>query len=202
MSYPYFQITERCNMRCQHCCFSATKKGRDMSLETLKTAINVFSDEYCTIGGGEPTLHPQFWEILGILMGAYNHIWMATNGSQTQIALRLAELAYDGKIGVALSQDQWHDKIDPRVIQAFTKKPCHSYHFSEKKDDKREIITIKTDRVLPVGRGKKIVTTKYSCCCHGPHIKPDGSIYRCGCPGSEKIGHISSFVSIDCSDEF
>ena len=78
----YIQITTRCNMECEHCCMSATAKGEDMSIGTFKNALEY--DEYITIGGGEPTLHPKFWEMMGLALGFGEYVWLATNGSITK----------------------------------------------------------------------------------------------------------------------
>ncbi len=59
----YIQITTRCNMSCEHCCYSCTHEGEDMSLETFRNCLGF--DEYNTLGGGEPTIHPLFWQFLG-----------------------------------------------------------------------------------------------------------------------------------------
>lgn len=52
------QITERCNLHCGHCLFSADKNGKDMSLIDLVHWINELSEtgKYTEIGfsGGEP----------------------------------------------------------------------------------------------------------------------------------------------------
>ena len=62
----YIQITNKCNMLCEHCCFSCTNIGSNMSLKIFRKAceyanyngLNIF------LGGGEPTSHPNLIEIL------------------------------------------------------------------------------------------------------------------------------------------
>ena len=119
----YLKITSRCNMSCAHCCGNCTAKGVDMSQKTFDAAINLAENysETISIGGGEPTLHPRFWQFLGQCLGTFDSVWLATNGSKTKTALQLANMAKKGILGVALSQDTYHDPIDPTVIQAFTK---------------------------------------------------------------------------------
>ena len=165
-----------------------------MSLDVVKKTVE-FTQHFggsIVIGGGEPTLHPQFWEILGIVIGGVSHTdfapWMATNGSITPIALRLAEIAKTGVIAVALSQDQWHDPIDPKVIKAFR------VNYGDRKyDDRRDINDVK----IPTnhGRAKRLRRVRYECACEGLFVKPNGDIFQCGCEGSPKTGDI--FAAID-----
>jgi hypothetical protein len=89
----YIQITEKCNMSCDHCCYSCTMQGQHMPLQTAKMAIDFAVDngfdEALSIGGGEPTLHPDFFEILKYALDSGCNVWMATNGSQTEVMKRL-----------------------------------------------------------------------------------------------------------------
>jgi len=88
----YLQITSRCNMSCEHCCFSCGPHGRHMPVELAKEAVrNAFDDDDdvpygLTIGGGEPTLHPQFEEILAevLLRVPRERIYIVTNGSHKE----------------------------------------------------------------------------------------------------------------------
>ena len=123
----YFHITEKCNMNCPHCCFAYGrnhKNAKDMPFEMFKKIVDDYSplirerDWYIALGGGEPTLHPKFWKILTYALSK-GFPWLATNGSKKEDALMLCDLAKKGKISVALSQDEWHDPIDPEVIEAF-----------------------------------------------------------------------------------
>jgi len=63
----YLQITTRCNMHCDHCGFACTNQGEDMSLSTFEQALDIAADDSnIDIGGGEPTIHPHFWKMLGL----------------------------------------------------------------------------------------------------------------------------------------
>ena len=105
-------------MTCVHCAYSCTDKGEDMSIETLKNCFK-YGDECIAIGGGEPTIHPLFWQVLGLCMAESEHVWLATNGKETSTAIALAMLAKKGVIGCDLSQDEYHEYIDPKVIEAY-----------------------------------------------------------------------------------
>src|SRR3990172_12381336 len=83
----YLQITTKCNMRCAHCLFScAPNKGQHMSLTTFHKALKFSKsyDEYISVGGGEPTLHPHFEQIMYECISATSTdtpLWIVTNGT-------------------------------------------------------------------------------------------------------------------------
>ena len=171
-------------MKCGHCAFNCTMKGSHMSLKVFRKALKLteYFGDSLTIGGGEPTLHPYFWTIIGETLGAdiENGTWMATNGSQTEIALKLANMAKKGIMSIALSQDQWHDPIDKRVIEAFKRDKVNSYN-STNNNDYREIRTVNS--LMNVGRARKIknVIKNDDCACDDKFILPNGDIKQCGC---------------------
>ena len=118
----YIMITSRCNMLCEHCCGDYGPEGEDMDMETFKAALN-FAESYgfenIAIGGGEPTVHPQFWEMLGLAVLWGVDVWLATNGKRKKDALRLAKAAEKRIVAVDLSLDEWHEPIDYEVSDAF-----------------------------------------------------------------------------------
>ena len=84
----YLQITTKCNMNCAHCCYSCSMRGKHMDNHLIQQAIDFAEsiDNYSiAIGGGEPTLHPQFFDILKRSLQVFDNVWLATNGSQTEI---------------------------------------------------------------------------------------------------------------------
>jgi sulfatase maturation enzyme AslB (radical SAM superfamily) len=175
----YIQLTSRCNMTCTHCCFNCTAQGSDISVSMFeaacKLALKCGHDIF--LGGGEPTLHPKFWQLLGIAMAytSENHVGIITNGSMTDIALRLAEMACNGQIFCGLSRDVYHDYIDPKVYEAFTRGPRSS------SNDMRQIRDV-SYRLVAAGRSKDDEDAdKESCCCNDVLVTPRGRIYSCGC---------------------
>ena len=181
----YLQITTRCNMTCAHCCFSATHEGTDMPRETLMAALKLADSmgEYLTLGGGEPTVHPHFFDYLGLAM-AYNPepsspVLVVTNGKRRDIALRLAEMARNGLIQADLSQDDWHDPISKEVVVAFNR-PKRGYgHDGDR--DARGIRDVQV--IVPVGRAidLNVATVDEGCCCETPLVDPEGRLWACGC---------------------
>ena len=77
-----------------------------MTCTTFRAALELAEQrgDSITFGGGEPTIHPQFWEFFGLAIGRFHDepgIYMVTNGKKTETALALAALAKGGKIGRA-----------------------------------------------------------------------------------------------------
>lgn len=195
----YIKITTRCNMKCAHCCMNATRKGEDMTLETFKDAIDACDCECITIGGGEPTLHPDFERFLFYALAHVENVYMVTNGSQTERALVLAGLAKRGVLGVALSRDQWHDEIDPRVVEAFThNRKNRDYYGTADNHDQREIRDVGNNPrgIIRVGRAaRKSFRDNYEtyedCACNGDAVvDPNGDVRQCGCAKSPIVGNV------------
>lgn len=182
----YIQLTTRCNMECAHCCFSATRQGEDMPMDTLKKALSLASSygDFITLGGGEPTVHPKFWEMVGVVLGSADTEYpplIVTNGKKTKTALQLAALAKRGVLQVDLSQDGYHDPIDNVVINAFKVDRRFRGYDSGSTTDLRGIRNVE-ERIISVGRAIKTnVGFEEGCACEDLTIAPDGTIYSCGC---------------------
>jgi len=163
---------------------ACTSKGIDMSLDTFRNALK-YDDDSIAIGGGEPTLHPLFWQILMESLAISESVWMATNGSITPIALSLAKLAKKGIISVALSQDEFHDPIDSVVVQAFQK--------NKGENDYREIRNV-SGHLIKTGRCKN---GKKGCICEDLFVRPNGDVFGCGCKDAKYFGNVNKEVNLD-----
>jgi radical SAM protein with 4Fe4S-binding SPASM domain len=79
------QIDERCNLHCAHCFVSATGRGQTMPFEritaTLIPRLVRCRVERVTLTGGEPTIHPQFFEIVGAFRDAGLQVGICTNAT-------------------------------------------------------------------------------------------------------------------------
>ena len=184
----YIQITDHCNMTCAHCCYSCgPRKKNFMDTRIFEEAIRLIGNDALAIGGGEPTLHPRFWEFIGIGLGTCDSVWLATNGSQTRTTLRLAKMARRGIIGCALSRDSFHNPIDQEVIKAFSGADDHSYRRAD--NDLREIRDV-SHKVMRQGRAVKTGTwSEEGCGCDGIVVDPLGNIWSCGCK-KLLLGHV------------
>jgi len=186
----YIKITDKCNMSCEHCGYACTSKGKHMSRKTWKQAIKLANDidDTVSIGGGEPTLHPDFWEIIGTLIGTISsdYIWLATNGSMTDTAIALAGLARKGILGCALSLDVFHDPIDPKVVEAFTKDRKKSYAYEPQTPDARAIRDT-SNHLIKAGRCED---GEEGCVCEDIVIEPSGAVRGCGCIDAPVLGNV------------
>jgi tetraether lipid synthase len=89
------EITDACNLAC-HVCYADSKGDRVLSLDGFRAHVTELLDQKGTLDsvqliGGEPTIHPQFWEMLAWLHAEprVSKIYVATNG----IALEKAGMA-------------------------------------------------------------------------------------------------------------
>jgi uncharacterized radical SAM superfamily Fe-S cluster-containing enzyme len=81
------EITERCNLKCPICyAESSPNKGTFRSLDHIQFMLNSIVEnekepDIIQISGGEPTIHPKFFEILDMVKATpTKHIMVNTNG--------------------------------------------------------------------------------------------------------------------------
>jgi radical SAM protein with 4Fe4S-binding SPASM domain len=70
LRYLEFQITDRCNLRCRHC-YIGEGLNQDLPVEKILGILKEFEEIQglrLLISGGEPLLHPHFWEINEVLI--------------------------------------------------------------------------------------------------------------------------------------
>jgi hypothetical protein len=175
---------------------SATANGSDMSLDVFRKGLEIATeyDSFICLGGGEPTLHPQFELMLVEAMAAAadtgNPVFIVTNGSIKRRALLIAQLTKAKVIDGYLSQDQYHDPIDLDVVDAFTKI-----------DAIRDVTKGGTQEPLPAGRGYVLLDEpadreSWMCACTEWVVRTNGSITQCGCDDSPEIGSVDTGISI------
>lgn len=103
------EITDRCNLTCPTCyAGSSPTHGRHRTLDEVKTMLDTIvanekEPDVVQISGGEPTLHPQFFEILDYAKTLpIKHIMLNTNGIEIaknfEFAKRLKTYAPDFEI--------------------------------------------------------------------------------------------------------
>jgi len=162
-----------------------------MSLEVFQAALEL-CDDSLALGGGEPTIHPLFWEFFGLALSrADEYLWLATNGKETVTALALANIAKRGVCGVALSRDPFHEDIDDRVVEAFTRPVRNTYNTGHL-DDAREIRDT-SNQLIKAGRCKN---GKPGCICNDLLVRPNGDVHVCGCKRSPRLGNVLTGVTI------
>lgn len=207
-------ITTKCNMSCQHCCMSCGKnyKGEHMSMEVYERVLEMSEQfgSWVVLSGGEPTLHPNFMEMLFMAVKSYqdSHCdimpWLATNGSKRDTALWLAHhsgeyvdhsevleaadeygiaLNYseEGYFSVSLSYDYWHDKH-------MVNQDVLEVFKQMKRNRTGEGIRDVSNKEVAAGHYSGIGSD--NCCCPDLQVKTNGDVFVCGCNHAPRIGNI------------
>lgn len=205
----YLQLTTRCNMECAHCCFSATKRGDDMTEEIFSAALDLCEQttQWVVLGGGEPTVHPKFkrWLLLALEYKEVNrmldNVTVITNGKRTSVAHWLLDLVTEKErdVVVELSLDPYHDPINPFVEERWKRMANHGRerrYYGWYEGAPRGYVGIRSagTKVSPWGRaiesGLAVPQAgKDECCCEDLFVDPQGFIYPCGCKKT-KLGHV------------
>ena len=91
-----FHVTDRCQLNCDHCLRDPGKKPLDLPLSILESAVDqaraLYGVPHVGLTGGEPTLHPQFYEMVDAIVDRGCTWHMVTNGERfDRVVLRLAE---------------------------------------------------------------------------------------------------------------
>lgn len=117
------EVTDRCNLTCPTCyAESSPTFGRHRTLEEIEEMLDVIvasegEPDVVQISGGEPTIHPQFFEILGAAKARpIRHLMVNTNGIRIardfEFAERLASYMPDFEIYLQF------DSFRPDVLTA------------------------------------------------------------------------------------
>jgi radical SAM protein with 4Fe4S-binding SPASM domain len=83
LRYLEVQITDRCNLRCRHC-YIGDGLYQDLSVEQIQKVLKDFEEIQglrLLISGGEPLLHPHFWQINDILRDQAFRSVLLSNGT-------------------------------------------------------------------------------------------------------------------------
>lgn len=153
-----------------------------MSVDAIKTAIRLAekTQRCLCIGGGEPTVHSQFWEVLGLALDSkIPRIWMGVNGKKTRRTLALLDMHSKdprGRVKIMVSRDEWHDVIDPSIFEK-----CEQVGAE-----------IRTNARVSKN-GFAIANNLYNttdCECPDLHIHVDGGVKVCACDDAPVLWNI------------
>ena len=103
-----WELTYACNLSCVHCLSASGRRDpRELSTEECKAVIDELQRMqvfYVNIGGGEPTVRPDFWELVDYATSHDVGVKFSTNGVRIteEIATRLAANDY---VDVQISLD-------------------------------------------------------------------------------------------------
>jgi mycofactocin radical SAM maturase len=103
-----WELTYACNLSCVHCLSSSGRRDpRELSTAECKAVIDELARMqvfYVNIGGGEPTVRPDFWELVDYATAHRVGVKFSTNGVRItpEVARRLAASDY---VDVQISLD-------------------------------------------------------------------------------------------------
>ena len=103
-----WELTYACNLACVHCLSSSGRRDPDeLSTEECKAVIDELERMqvfYVNIGGGEPTVRRDFWDLVDYATAHHVGVKFSTNGSRItpEVARRLAASDY---VDVQISLD-------------------------------------------------------------------------------------------------
>lgn len=106
-----WELTYACNLECAHCLSSSGRRDpRELSTDQAKAVIDELQRMqvfYINIGGGEPTIRPDFWELLEYSIEHNVGVKFSTNGVRLneERAEFLASPAMNGYVDIQISLD-------------------------------------------------------------------------------------------------
>lgn len=124
LRWLFFEITDRCNLSCRHCGSSCTATGQLLTPEDVeKTLISVKNnkdlmgyDPIICLTGGEPMLHPRFFEIAELVKNM-GFLWGMTTNATLIDPAAAEKLKAAGLATVSVSLDgteRTHDALRRR----------------------------------------------------------------------------------------
>ncbi len=114
------EVTDRCNLTCPTCyAGSSPSYGRHRTLEEVKAMLDTIvrnekEPDVVQISGGEPTIHPQFWDILDYAKTLpIRHLMLNTNGIKIAKDVAFAERlkTYAPDFEIYLQFDSFEDAV-------------------------------------------------------------------------------------------
>ena len=103
-----WELTYACNLACVHCLSSSGRRDpRELSTAEAERVIDELQRMqvfYVNVGGGEPTVRPDFWHLLDYAIGHDVGVKCSTNGIKLDKA-RAQQLARTDYVDVQISLD-------------------------------------------------------------------------------------------------
>src|SRR5690349_11500837 len=113
-----WELTYACNLACVHCLSSSGRRDpRELSTDECKRVIDELERMqvfYVNIGGGEPTVRKDFWELVEYATAHHVGVKFSTNGSRID-AERAAWIRASDYVDVQISLDGATAEVNDRV---------------------------------------------------------------------------------------
>jgi mycofactocin radical SAM maturase len=116
-----WELTYACNLECAHCLSSSGRRDpRELTTEQCEAVIDELQRMqvfYVNIGGGEPTIRPDFWHLVEYAVHHQVGVKFSTNGVRLtpERAAWLASPACGGYVDVQISLDGATAEVNDRV---------------------------------------------------------------------------------------
>ena len=85
LRWLFFEITDRCNLKCRHCGSSCTAEGQALTTEDIERTLRTLQQHpdkpAVCLTGGEPMMHPDFFEIARLVKEMGFSWGMTTNAT-------------------------------------------------------------------------------------------------------------------------
>jgi mycofactocin radical SAM maturase len=113
-----WELTYACNLACVHCLSSSGRRDpQELTTDECKRVIDELERMqvfYVNIGGGEPTVRRDFWELVDYAVSHHVGVKFSTNGSRIT-AQRAAHLARSDYVDVQVSLDGATAEVNDRL---------------------------------------------------------------------------------------
>jgi uncharacterized radical SAM superfamily Fe-S cluster-containing enzyme len=112
-----FEITNSCDLNCPICLGQTQDRGYFISPDEMTSMVDKVLEyagpgQIVTLGGGEPTVHPEFFKLVDILKKSDMHdIWVYTNGCRIACDPNLARQLAEENLNVVLQWDGFNDDM-------------------------------------------------------------------------------------------
>ncbi|WP_299250453.1 radical SAM protein [uncultured Lacinutrix sp.] len=176
------EVTDRCNLTCPTCyAGSSPTYGRHRTLDEIKAMLDTIVEnekepDVVQISGGEPTIHPQFWEIMDYAKSLpIRHLMLNTNGIKIAKDIAFAERlkTYAPDFEVYLQFDSFENSVLRELRGADLN------HIREKAIANLNAVNLSTTLVVTLQKGlndneigKIIEYALKQKCCRGVTLQP------------------------------
>ena len=113
-----WELTYACNLQCVHCLSASGRRDpRELSTRECMRVVDELERMqvfYVNIGGGEPTVRRDFWELVDYAVGHHVGVKFSTNGSRITSA-RAEQLARSDYVDVQISIDGATARVNDAV---------------------------------------------------------------------------------------
>lgn len=111
----YIDITDKCQLNCKHCLTKYLNRNNEIAISKIKEIAEECKNlgiMHVKLGGGEPTLHKNFFEILEIFYNAGCYISMSTNGYRIDDEIAKTLKKFNVKTTVSI---EGNEEIDDKI---------------------------------------------------------------------------------------